>query len=492
MSNSSFLAGFEGMWRRPLSDYKKGVKEYLITLDTNVLLNLYRFTPQARNELLSVLRTLQDRLWVSHQVAKEYYSRRMTAVSEHITLYTSVPKALNDARNKAMQELNTFAKRRSMSPEDRSKLIDPLSSAFEAVVAEIGRHGKEFDLSLAKVATADPILESLAGLLDQKTGVEFGAEDTKALLEEYARRVSAAIPPGYKDANKAENPHGDYFLWEQVLREAAVRKKPVLLVTNDAKEDWVQVEAGITIGPRSELMKEFKERCEGLDFLLADLGTFLKVAKSELGAAVSASTVAQAENIEQGQLRGAGDQIMVPADKYDEVLNDVLKHRTHFIRMMSDPDAAPSTTAFARACAEECDDALVSVKVPAVRTADSHFVYSDPIAWQNLQRAQEMGRDKRFSQLRKAGDRFTLVRQSRNIQERLQKVHWERNEKLAELHDVEELISLDSESRDGSGLEELMEARESLSGEIRELRDMEEGLSSKLHHVQLQLRSSGS
>ncbi|MFB7363267.1 PIN-like domain-containing protein, partial [Streptomyces hydrogenans] len=95
MPYSSFLAGFEGMWRRPLSDYEKGVKEYLVTLDTNVLLNLYRFTPQARNELLSVLRTLQDRLWVSHQVTKEYYSRRMTAVNEHISLYTSVPKVLN-------------------------------------------------------------------------------------------------------------------------------------------------------------------------------------------------------------------------------------------------------------------------------------------------------------------------------------------------------------------------------------------------------------
>jgi rRNA-processing protein FCF1 len=491
MPYSSFLAGFEGMWRRPLSDYEKGVKEYLITLDTNVLLNLYRFTPQARNELLSVLRTLQDRLWVSHQVTKEYYSRRMTAVNEHITLYTSVPKALNESKNKAIQELNTFAKRRSMSPEDKRKLIEPLSSAFESVIAEIGRHGEEFDLSLTRVATNDPILESLADILDQKTGIEFGDEDTEALLEEYARRVSAAIPPGYKDANKTENPHGDYFLWEQVLREAAARKKPVLLVTNDAKEDWVQIEAGITIGPRPELMKEFKERCDGLDFLLADLGTFLKVAKSELGAAVSESTVAQAENIEQAP-RNRAEQIMIPADEYDKVVTNVMHSRAYLNRVLSDPDVTSSAAASARSVRDELDGVLLSVKVPALRTADARFVYSDPTVWESLQRAEEVGRDKRSNRIRKGDSNLTLVRQSRNIQERLRQMHWERDKKLNELQDVEELISLESESRDRGALDELMESHESLSEEIRKLQRLEEELSQKLHHVQLQLRSSGS
>ena len=31
---------------------------------------------------------------------------------------------------------------------------------------------------------------------------------------------------------------GDYVLWRQLLDEAAKRKLPVLLVTNDQKEDW--------------------------------------------------------------------------------------------------------------------------------------------------------------------------------------------------------------------------------------------------------------
>ncbi|MFI9121036.1 PIN domain-containing protein [Streptomyces bikiniensis] len=479
------------MWRRPLSDYEKGVKEYLVTLDTNVLLNLYRFTPQARNELLSVLRTLQDRLWVSHQVTKEYYSRRMTAVNEHISLYTSVPKVLNDSKNKAIQELNMFAKRRSMSLDEKRKLIDPLSEAFDGVIAEIKRHGEDFDLSLTRVATNDPILESLAEILDKKTGLAFGDEETETLLKEYTQRVANSTPPGYKDANKAENSHGDYFFWEQVLREAAARKKPVLLVTNDAKEDWVQLEAGITIGPRPELMKEFKDRCDGLDFLLTDLGTFLKVAKSELGAAISESTVAQAENIEQATPGNLGARIAVPSEEYGEVLEDVMRSRTHFSRLLSGPDVSPSVAVLAKSVRDEIDAVLLRVKTPMPRTADARFVYVDPGVWEELQHAQVVGRDRRVKRSQKSETHLTLVRQSRNIQERLREMHWEREQVLNELQDVEELISLGSGNLDGGGLEELMETHETLSEKVKESRRMEEELSQRLNHVQMQLRSSG-
>ncbi|WPW30718.1 PIN domain-containing protein [Streptomyces atratus] len=484
------MAGFEGMWRRPLSDYEKGVKEYLVTLDTNVLLNLYRFTPQARNELLSVLRTLQERLWVSHQVAKEYYSRRMTAVNEHITLYTSVPKALNDSKTKAIQELNTFAKRRSMSPEDRRKLVDPLTKAFESVIADIRGHGEAFDLSLAKVATNDPILEALAEILDEKTGLPFEEEEATKLLEEYTRRASNEIPPGYRDVRKSDNPHGDYFLWEQVLREATKRKRPVLLVTNDAKDDWVQLEAGITIGPRPELMNEFKDRC-GLDFLLTDLGTFLKVAKSELGAAISESTVAQAENIEPGTPRGE-ERIRIPLEEYDETVSQLLVSRGHFASMANDPKLNNSSVALAESLRDKLEEVL-SRKTPAMRkTSDAGSVYLRPTDWEALQEAKKIGERVRIERRNASGSKkdFNLLRRSHNIQERLQQAHWERNELIRELREVQEEITLEGSGENRGDLDDLLAAHDSLSERIAGLQRTESELSEQLHHVQLRLRTT--
>jgi hypothetical protein len=344
---SSFLSAFEGLWRRPTEDYKHGVKSYLISLDTNVLLQLYRFTPDARNELLDVLGRLGDRLWIPHQVANEYFNRRVDAVKEHLALYTSVPKSLEEARAKAMQELHTFAKRCSMPDAEKRDLINPIDQAFSATLASIKQRGGSFDLSLENVIDADPILESLARILDGKTGRAFEEEEAKRLTEEAERRYKDEIPPGFKDASKRENAHGDFFVWEQLLREAQSRKTPVLFVTNDVKDDWVKKEAGLVIGAHPLLVAEFKGRCEGADFLVTQLGRFLQIAKEELGASVSASTVAQAENIREIP-RDEIQVVSITPEEYEALTLDLLLDSRNWEDVLRNKSLNPSSAAMAR------------------------------------------------------------------------------------------------------------------------------------------------
>ncbi|MGW4433814.1 PIN domain-containing protein [Streptomyces tendae] len=316
---STFLAGFDGLWARPVDDYKEAVKSYLIVLDTNVLLELYRFTPQARQELLDVLAQLDNRLWVPHQVVREYHNRRFEAVREHLNLYTSIPDSLRTLRNKALQEVQNLAKRCSMNDADKKLLTAPINEAFDKVTSEIQRHSDAFDLSLAKVVRNDPILSSLAQILDGRTGDPFPEEDGEALIEKFQERAAEQIPPGFRDAGKSENSHGDFFVWEQLLREAAQRQTPVLLVTNDVKDDWVKKEAGFVVGARPELLAEFKHRCSN-DLLMTQLPHFLGMAKEVLGAAVSQSTMQQAKNVRDS---GVGREVTVtlPARHFGQIFN---------------------------------------------------------------------------------------------------------------------------------------------------------------------------
>ncbi|MGW2286627.1 PIN domain-containing protein [Streptomyces phaeochromogenes] len=318
---SSFLRGFDGLWARPIEDYRGAVKEYLIVVDTNVLLELYRFTPQARHELLDVLDQLGQRLWIPHQVVKEYHKRRFDAVREHLNLYTSVPENLKSLRNKALQEVQNLANRCSMSDADKQLLTTPIDDAFEKVSNEIRRHSSAFDLSLAKVVRSDPILSTLARILDGKTGNPFSDKEETALISTFQERVAEQLPPGYRDASKAENAHGDFFLWEQLLREAKKRQVPVLLVTNDVKPDWVQKEAGFVVGARPELLAEFNERCDR-DFLMTQLPYFLSMAKEVLGAAVSQSTMQQAKNVRLADVTEML-QVTLPQHLYQSILNEL-------------------------------------------------------------------------------------------------------------------------------------------------------------------------
>ncbi|MBZ6135385.1 PIN domain-containing protein [Streptomyces olivaceus] len=294
--DSTFVNGFEGLWRRPMDDYKHAIQNYTIVIDTNVLLDLYRFNPGARKELLEILREVRDRLWIPHQVAREYFSRRVDALKDQLDLFNSVPRELETLHNRAITQVNNFARRCSLSEQDKQSLVTPLQQALTSVTSEIERHRKELDLTLEKVASEDPILEDLAAILDDRTGKPFQPEEEGAFIEAYTERAKAQIPPGYRDAGKSENAHGDYFVWEQMIKRSVETKAPTLFVTSDVKEDWFYKSAGITVGARPELISEMRERAN-TDFLIQQLSSFLRAARESLGAQVSEATYEAAKNV---------------------------------------------------------------------------------------------------------------------------------------------------------------------------------------------------
>src|SRR5665647_778377 len=72
---------FYGYYSPTTEQYQLLWKEGLIVFDANVLLNLYRLPTTARDELISVLELLKERLWIPHQVALEFQRRRLTVIS---------------------------------------------------------------------------------------------------------------------------------------------------------------------------------------------------------------------------------------------------------------------------------------------------------------------------------------------------------------------------------------------------------------------------
>jgi hypothetical protein len=80
------------------------------------------------------------------------------------------------------------------------------------------------------------------------------------------------------------------------VQEAARRRGPVVLVTDDRKEDWVRREHGLTLGPRPELCEEMSA-AGGTPFLLMSTATFLRHAKEYLSVDVSPETVDQAREL---------------------------------------------------------------------------------------------------------------------------------------------------------------------------------------------------
>ena len=223
-----------------------------VTLDANVLLDLYRYHKDTRESLLAALATFSGRLWLSHQAAEEFFRNRTTVIASARRDFGTAEEALR-ALEKALLAAVEKLRGLRLVPEDIHRT---LSGALERPL-EIARSSlKKSQSGHPDFLTADLVLEELIELFDGSVGPEPTEEEGERLNREGDDRKRKQIPPGYLDSSKAENSNGDFFLWSQVLQHAREIERPVILITSERKDDWWEKQDGRRIGPRRELLAE--------------------------------------------------------------------------------------------------------------------------------------------------------------------------------------------------------------------------------------------
>lgn len=223
-------------------------KNATIIFDTNVFLNLYRYTAKTRELLLLAFESFKDRLWMPNHIAHEFMKNRSGIIWEANHHY----ETLNTEANKYI-ELCRSELKLDTDDKDLNELKKQLENWIEAA--------KQKNLLVSK-PSEDKILEKILSLFDGKVGPCFTDEEMKGIEQEGKVRYTAKVPPGYKDSEKQKgsvvnNAYGDLIVWKQILNYASSKKTDIILVTNDQKEDWWEILHNQTLGPRIELRREF-------------------------------------------------------------------------------------------------------------------------------------------------------------------------------------------------------------------------------------------
>jgi PIN like domain len=78
---------FPGYYKPSEEEFKKLWGECIFSFDTNVLLNIYRYSPKSRERLFEVWRKLNKDIWLPHQVALEYLQERLNVISHQSKPY---------------------------------------------------------------------------------------------------------------------------------------------------------------------------------------------------------------------------------------------------------------------------------------------------------------------------------------------------------------------------------------------------------------------
>lgn len=282
---------FPAFYAPSLDEQREVITKGLVCIDTNVLLDLYRYRPAARSELLAVLHLLGARLFVPHQVALEFQTGRIGAVTGHLAEYDQQISTLNSAREQAISAINFLAKRRSLPTVELGPEVLQLESSFDVAIQRLRSMADEYDLHPADLAVSDPIRNELDRLLSNRVGKPLAPTELKQARATFASTDRPTLPGDGDAKRKPINlAVGDYLLWIQLKAEAKERAIPVLFVTSDDKKDWVFKDGGRTERPRRELVEEVLEEC-GVRLHMLQTGRFLQLAREHLDAAVSQETV---------------------------------------------------------------------------------------------------------------------------------------------------------------------------------------------------------
>ncbi|WP_122415955.1 PIN-like domain-containing protein [Pseudomonas viridiflava] len=301
-------------------NYTTAWNDALFVFDTNILLNLYRYQPGTREELITILNKLSERIWIPHHVALEFQRNRLSVISAQGRSFNEIRSVLTKAQTGLTSEIS------KLSLQNRHALIntDVLLEEFNGLVEKFRAQLDEQQGAQQKPMDYDPLKLRIEELFYGKVGKSFKDQQfVDSASREADSRYKCKIPPGYEDDGKDKDgpdefmhsgiifkrKYGDYFAWIQLLDHAKQQGvKSLIFVTDDGKEDWwsiVNFNGPKTIGARPELVEE-ASRVGGIDnFIMYKPEGFLQYAKKYLAATVSEDTLNEVRDISSSNKLGA-------------------------------------------------------------------------------------------------------------------------------------------------------------------------------------------
>lgn len=307
---------FPGYYQPTKDNIESIWRDATFIVDTNVLLNLYKFPQQARDDLFTVLEKLTGRLWIPFHVALEYQRNRVGVILEENEKFDSTVKQLE----KAESELEQAVARLELGKRGLGIDPSPLTRALKDAISKIRESVDKARKNQLSVNHDDAVRDRLEKILGSNIGAppKNQAELDKS-LDDAATRYEKRIPPGFLDYGKSKNPneakyihdgieytaeYGDLIIWRQIIQHANNQEiKNLVFVTGDRKEDWWARKHGQTLGPLPELTQEIFRLSSVKMFWMYTVDQFLEMASKVLHTPIDKSSIKEVKDIENAEFK---------------------------------------------------------------------------------------------------------------------------------------------------------------------------------------------
>ncbi len=269
-------------------DFKNLESDTIVVFDTNTLLNIYRYSNDTRNKLISAIKNINSNIWMPYQVGLEFNLNRRNVISKLNREKEKIKDDIEIAINNSVDPLKNFVRSVSLKSTDANSRKNEIIEFVEVQTTDLMNElqGK-IDELYEMVDLSEDLASEIAIIFEGHIGESYTQDQLDTKLIDAKERYDNKIPPGYKDASKDdevtiynnikfEKQYGDLIVWHQILDKASSDDsiKKVVLITDDNKEDWWYKSFGETIGPRAELKNEMI-RVGKADFYMLNANSFL-------------------------------------------------------------------------------------------------------------------------------------------------------------------------------------------------------------------------
>ncbi|UVN43324.1 PIN-like domain-containing protein [Pseudomonas mosselii] len=329
-------ATFPGQFANDPEDLKRLWADSMIVVDANVLLGLYRYSENTKNEFLEVFGRLKERLWIPHQVAKEYFKNRLNVISVQAKKY--------DEAIDGLSRLRIAFEDAKQHPFVSAEVLGDCTKSFELIIGELRSNREKHDSKI----TNDDVKDAISELFCGRVGQAYPDARLDEIIVEGQGRYESNVPPGFKDTSKGNDktfegrlaPYGDLIVWLQLLDKAKAEAKSVIFVTADKKEDWWLDQSGKTIGPQPQLIEEFIS-VTSKRFYMYQPDRFLRMAGEFLQRDVSDEAVQEVRN---AVLMAANDPEPVPDESLGLSQSDLRAFKNYLERSFLKADGTHRST----------------------------------------------------------------------------------------------------------------------------------------------------
>ncbi|MEY5047678.1 MAG: hypothetical protein RLZZ175_1037 [Bacteroidota bacterium] len=227
------------------------------TFDSNALLNLYRYSPKARSAFFKILENISYRTKLTHEAAYRFHRYRQGIIQSQGIVYKTIRDFLKKKENEIHQELNGYNR---YSYLEIDLVRKHLNQSLDTISTELER----IESQQQNYIESDIILDTLSNVLDDsKIGEPYTNDRLEDIFEIGRERFQKQIAPGYvpRQGEKTHDEHivySDLIMWFQLIDEAKRQNKPLILVTDELKEDWWERSSSKQHSvAKRELLKEF-------------------------------------------------------------------------------------------------------------------------------------------------------------------------------------------------------------------------------------------